>query len=294
MKNFFLSLTVILFTNFSLTATNPAEKVVKFHPDTTVNIDFNSDDFFADKDDEYDDFDSLLNFPADELYNFSWSSERLNPYRVPIDSIPDTDINLSGFVFPTESSNITSPFGPRRKRFHYGTDIGLSIGDTVVAAFDGTIRIVDYEQRGYGHYVVIRHSNGLESVYAHLSKVLTEINQVVEAGTPIGLGGNTGRSTGPHLHFELRFLGNAFNSTKVINYNTKTCYSSVYHINKKETFNHKKDIDQLKLARYHKVKRGETLSQIAKRYGTSVAQLCKLNRLNKNSTLKIGRTIRYK
>jgi len=293
MRHIFLSITALLITNVSLFAINPDEKNIKNNPDTTKNIDIYNDDFWADKDDEYDENDSL-GFATDDIFNVLWTSERLNPYRIPIDSVPESDIDLSGFVFPTESSTITSPFGPRRNRFHYGTDIGLSIGDTVVSAFDGVVRIVDYEKRGYGHYIVVRHANGLESVYAHFSKVLVEVNQIVPAGTPIGLGGNTGRSTGPHLHFELRFLGNAFNSTKVINYNTKTCYSTIYHIDKKETFNHKKDIDQLKLARYHKVKRGDTLSLIAKRYHTTVTQLCKLNRLNKNATLKIGRTIRYR
>jgi len=287
--NFFLTLTVIFFTNISLRATNIYEKGVALRSDTTI-IDF-YDEFFDDRDD-----DDTINTLADDIYNHSWSSERLNPYRIPIDSIKDTEINLSGFVFPTESSQITSPFGPRyrRNRFHYGTDIGLAKGDTIVSVFDGMVRIVDYQRRGYGNYIVVRHSNGLESVYAHLSKVLVDTNQEVAAGTPIGLGGSTGRSSGPHLHFELRFLGNAFNTTKIINYSKKSCYSDTYIINKKETFNHKSDIDQLKAARYHKIRNGETLSHIAKRYGTTVAQLCKLNRIKPNTTLQVGRTIRYR
>jgi murein DD-endopeptidase MepM/ murein hydrolase activator NlpD len=289
MKQTSFLLLLILFANISAFARNEPDKSV---PDTTLNHRFNTEDdyFFEDKDEEFD----LLNAPAGELYNFSWSSERLNPYRILIDSLPDTEIDCSGFVFPTAAARITSPFGPRRNRFHYGTDIGLSVGDTVVAAFDGTIRIVDYERRGYGHYVVIRHKNGLESVYAHLSAVLTEVNQDVAAGTPIGLGGSTGRSSGPHLHFELRFLGNAFNTTKVIDYDNKNCFSNKYYLTKTETFNHRTEIEKLKQARYHKVKRGETLSYIARRYGTTVTQLCRLNRISKNSSLKIGRTIRYR
>ena len=283
MKYFFLSLTATIFC-VNVFAINPFDKDVKFiTPDTTVNFNFN-DDFFADKDEDLDE-DSL-----DE----TWTSERLNPYRIPIDSVKDTDIDLSGFVFPTASSHITSPFGPRRNRFHYGTDIGLAYGDTVVAVFDGTIRIVDYERRGYGHYIVIRHQNGLESVYAHFSRVLVEIGQEVKAGDPIGLGGSTGRSSGPHLHFELRFLGNAFNTTKLINYASKDLYTNKYRVNKTETFSHKKEIDQLKAARYHKIKSGETLSLIARRYGTTVAQLCKLNKIKPTTVLQIGRTIRYR
>ena len=288
---FFLTLASILCASISLSAINFVD--IDKNPDTLhlKNIEFDND-FFADNDDE----DSDSSVPADDLYNFLWSSERINPYQVKIDSVPDTDIDLTGFVFPTASSHITSSFGPRynRGRFHYGTDIGLAVGDTIYSVFDGTIRIVGYEKRGYGHYVVIRHKNGLESVYAHFSKVLIDINQEVKAGDPIGLGGNTGRSTGPHLHFELRFLGNAFNTTKVINYDTKNCYANTYHISKTETFNHKTEIDKLKQARYHKVRSGETLSKIARRYGTTVAQLCQLNKISKNTMLKIGRTIRYR
>jgi len=289
-SKFFIALTAIFTTiSTSLFATNPADKDVKITPDTTVHTGFKDD--FADKDVDYDDFDTL-NAPAFDLYH-SWNSERLNPYNVSINDIPDTEIDLSGFVFPTQSSRITSPFGVRRNRFHYGTDIGLSVGDTVVAAFGGTVRIVDYERGGYGNYIVIRHPNGLESLYAHLSKTLISVNQEVTAGTPIGLGGSTGRATGPHLHFELRFLGNAFNTTKIINYDTKTCYSSIYNLGK-DTFSHRSDIEKLKQACYHKVKSGETLSSIARRYGTTVAQLCQLNRIKQNTTLQIGRTIRYR
>ena len=121
--------------------------------------------------------------------------------------IPDTyTIDLTGFHMPTPSTKITSPFGPRWRRMHNGLDLKVNIGDTIVAAFDGKVRIVKYERRGYGKYVVIRHDNGLETVYGHLSKQLVEENQLVKAGEVIGLGGNTGRSTGSHLHFETRFL----------------------------------------------------------------------------------------
>ncbi|MBF0976287.1 MAG: M23 family metallopeptidase, partial [Bacteroidetes bacterium] len=102
----------------------------------------------------------------------------------------------------------------RRRRYHYGTDIGLKVGDSIVSVFDGTVRIVSYDAHGYGNYIVVRHNNGLESLYAHLSQTIAVENQKVKAGELIGLGGNTGRSTGPHLHFEFRFLGNPFNTKK--------------------------------------------------------------------------------
>ena len=127
-------------------------------------------------------------------------------------ALPETyNIDLRGFHMPTPSRVITSNFRPRWGRQHRGLDIKVYIGDTIYAAFDGKVRIVKYEAKGYGNYVVIRHPNGLETYYAHLSKHLVRENQVVRAGQPIGLGGNTGRSTGSHLHFETRLCGVALN-----------------------------------------------------------------------------------
>ena len=174
--------------------------------------------------------------PAAELYRFSWTSERINPYGVKIDSIPDsTFIDVSDFVYPVQSNRITSPFGMRRYRWHYGTDIGVCVGDTVCATFKGRVRIVDYERNGYGHYVVIRHDNGLETVYAHLSRVLCTINQDVAAGDVIGLGGNSGHSTGPYLLFVAPFLGNAFNTAILIGYQAKTLRTNPFVITLADT-----------------------------------------------------------
>ena len=149
-------------------------------------------------------------YPAYSLYP-NWSNERVHAYGNTV-TIPDTfRIDMTGFRMPTEHTKITSKFGPRRRRMHNGLDIKVYIGDTIRAAFSGKVRMVKYERRGYGKYVVIRHENGLETVYGHLSKQIVDENQYVEAGEPIGLGGNTGRSTGSHLHFETRFLGQAIN-----------------------------------------------------------------------------------
>lgn len=120
-------------------------------------------------------------------------------------------IDLRGFHMPTRSRVVTSNYGARWGRQHKGLDIKVYIGDTIVAAFSGKVRIVRYEARGYGNYIVIRHNNGLETIYGHLSKQLVRENQIVRAGQPIGLGGNTGRSTGSHLHFETRLCGVALN-----------------------------------------------------------------------------------
>lgn len=255
--------------------------------------------FLEESSDEFgEDVDADFEVPSDELYGFSWTSEYLNPYKIKIDDLPDsTWIDCTGFVFPVAKSTekkITSDFGARRRRYHYGTDIGLKVGDTIVAAFDGTVRIVDYEARGYGHYIVIRHKNGLESLYAHLSKPLVTVNQEVAAGELIGLGGNTGRSTGPHLHFEFRFLGNAFNTNKIVDYASEKCFADSYCLTKAETFRHKSDVEKFKQMRYHRVRQGETLSHIAKRYGTTVNKLCKLNHISRTTIIRSGRSIRYR
>ncbi len=247
--------------------------------------------------------------PAGDLYKYIWTSERLNPYRVVIDSMPDSiEIDCCEFVFPTKSNHVTSTFGYRRSRYHYGIDIGLSTGDTVRASFSGKIRIVDYEAKGYGRYVVIRHDNGLETVSAHLSKVLVKENQDVKAGDPIGLGGSTGHSTGPHLHYEMRMMGNAFNPTKLIDFEHKCILTGCYEITRNETYSHVKHqvlstpglnakpstSSSSSGTAYYRVKQNDTLSGIARRYNTSVDKLCKLNHISKTSILSIGQKIRYR
>ncbi|MCF0204853.1 MAG: M23 family metallopeptidase, partial [Muribaculaceae bacterium] len=118
---------------------------------------------------------------------------------------------------------VTSNFGwrPRFGRMHRGIDLGLHMGDTIRAAFDGKVRLTKFERGGYGFYVIIRHDNGLETVYGHLSRFLVRPDQTVKAGTPIALGGSSGRSTGPHLHFETRFMGMAINPSTIFDFEEK-------------------------------------------------------------------------
>lgn len=145
--------------------------------------------------------------PASELYD-DWN----NKYAHRATPLPDSiRISLRHFCMPTPSRVVTSNFGSRWGRQHKGLDIKVYIGDTIRAAFSGKVRIVAYEGKGYGNYIVIRHNNGLETIYGHLSKQLVRENEYVRAGEPIGLGGNTGRSTGSHLHFETRLCGVALN-----------------------------------------------------------------------------------
>ncbi len=149
-----------------------------------------------------------LNNPAGEFYA-DWDNANL--WSVSGYVPTNTKIDLRGFAMPTPSRMITSKFGARWGRQHAGLDIKVYIGDTIRAAFDGKVRVVKYDARGYGNYVVIRHPNGLETLYGHMSKQLVKENSIVRAGQPIGLGGNTGRSTGSHLHFETRLAGTAVN-----------------------------------------------------------------------------------
>ena len=232
-------------------------------------------------------------YPALSLYP-NWNNQYVHAYGNAI--IPDTyTIDLTGFHMPTPSTKITSPFGPRWRRMHNGLDLKVNIGDTIVAAFDGKVRIVKYERRGYGKYVVIRHDNGLETVYGHLSKQLVEENQLVKAGEVIGLGGNTGRSTGSHLHFETRFLGIAINPIYMFDFPKQDIVADTYTFSKakgvKRAGSHDTQVADGTI-RYHKVKSGDTLSRIAKLRGVSVSTLCKLNRIKPTTTLRIGQVLR--
>ena len=232
-------------------------------------------------------------YPALSLYP-NWNNQYVHAYGNAI--IPDTyTIDLTGFHMPTPSTKITSPFGPRWRRMHNGLDLKVNIGDTIVAAFDGKVRIVKYERRGYGKYVVIRHDNGLETVYGHLSKQLVEENQLVKAGEVIGLGGNTGRSTGSHLHFETRFLGIAINPIYMFDFPKQDIVADTYTFRRTQGSKHAGSHDTQVAdgtIRYHKVKSGDTLSRIAKLRGVSVSTLCKLNRIKPTTTLRIGQVLR--
>lgn len=140
----------------------------------------------------------------------------------------------------------------------------------------------------------MRHDNGLETVYAHLSRVLVHENQRVHCGEPIGLGGNTGRSTGSHLHFEIRFLGNALNPQLLIDFENNLIKDNEYIITKRNTFYHQKELKELAAAKYYTVRSGDTLGHIARRYGTSVSALCRLNGIRSTSIIRIGQRLRVR
>lgn len=169
----------------------------------------------------------------DDVFDDFWNSDRVNPYGKDFE-IPDVkDIDVSEYVAPTRGT-VTSNYGWRARfgRMHRGIDIGLKVGDTIRAAFDGKIRVTRYEGRGYGYFVVIRHDNGLETLYGHLSRFLVKPDQYVRAGDPIALGGNTGRSTGPHLHFETRYCGLAINPAAIFDFDNYVAHKDIFTFNK--------------------------------------------------------------
>ena len=219
--------------------------------------------------------------------------------KISLDSMPDSIyISCIDYCYPTESQRVTSRFGIRGSRFHYGIDIGVQYGDTIRAPFSGTVRTATYQRGGYGRYIVISHDNGLVSLMAHFSRTLVKEGDQIIAGQPVGLGGSTGRSTGPHLHLEFRLFGNAFNPEKLIDFNSRNIYLSDvenhYLMTKADTYSHRPQLEEMKRAAYHRVRSGETLSHIARRYGTTVSRLCALNRLKQTSILQIGQRIRYR
>jgi len=259
--------------------------------------------------------------PAADLYQ-DW--ENYTAHRET--TLPDTfRIDLRGFAMPTESRVLTSNFGARWGRQHKGLDIKVYIGDTIRAAFSGKVRVVRNEgdHTGYGKFVVIRHYNGLETIYGHMSKWLVKPDQEVRAGEPIGLGGNTGRSTGSHLHFETRLCGVALNPALMFDFRNQDVTGDFYTF-RKNTYSresaqanrlrgvsgssassaddqlfaqntNKKSSNKRNIAstRFHKVKKGETLYSIARKRNTSVNAICKLNGIGKNMKLRPGQILKY-
>ncbi len=231
-------------------------------------------------------------FPALELYG-SWSNATVDPFRGQNVKMPDTlKVDVSSYVAPT-MGHITSKYGWRRNRMHKGIDLKVQVGDTIVSAFDGKVRIRKYEQKGYGYYLVIRHTNGLETVYGHLSKFLVKEDDIVKAGQPIALGGNTGRSTGAHLHFETRLMGLAINPAEIIDFKNYVAHTDTWTFYSKRAKAIAKGTMSSNGDAFHRVRSGDTLSKISRKYGVSVSQLCKLNNIKSNTTLRIGQRIRY-
>lgn len=237
----------------------------------------------------------------EEDFEENWDNEAIHAYKgISMDEIPDevlltlTD-STSTFVCPVTGA-VRSKYAFRRRRPHKGTDIPLHVGDPVRAAFDGKVRVVKTTRQtgGYGNLVVIRHANGLETYYGHLSKHAVVENDIVKAGDIIGYGGSTGRSTGPHLHFEARFMGQPFDPERIIDFENgklreekflvKKHYFSIYsHYGQTD----KESVDASK-RKIHVIRSGDTLGGLARRYGTTVSAICRLNGIKQTKMLRIG------
>ena len=244
-------------------------------------------------DKHFDQIKSQMNADTMRIFNENWSSTKLYPYKkIDLSIMEDTLIfrfKTSSF-YCTPTDHLYSAFGPRRGRQHKGIDTDLNIGDTLRTVFDGKIRYANYVS-GFGNLVIIRHYNGLETYYAHQSKILAEPGDLLSAGDVIGLGGETGNALGPHLHFEIRYMDNAFDPEKVIDLENQCLKVTELQLTKKD-FEWKK---QWRERKYHKVKSGNTLGYIAITYNTSVKKILKINKgLKSTSILQIGQKIRVR
>lgn len=196
------------------------------------------------------------------------------------------------FTWPTPwTARPTSHFGPRRRRFHYGLDLAQPTGEPIYAAFDGVVRI-SKRNKSYGHLVILHHANGLETYYAHMSKRLVSVGDQVKSGDVIGLCGNTGRSFGSHLHFEVRYMGNAINPEHVIDCATHDLVSDRLEL----TANSFRKVAKggsgggsgAASGGWYRVRQGDTLEKIARRNGTTVRRLCQLNGIKQTKILHPG------
>jgi LysM repeat protein len=222
-----------------------------------------------------------------------WSAEKINvapfDYRGMCDTVRIVlrdSLKKRFFVYP-DTGPVSSPFGLRRSFWHYGIDIKVRRRDTIKCAFDGMVRVIQNDRHGYGKVVVIRHPDKIETLYGHLSKTLVTANQRIKAGDAVGLGGNSGHSTGTHLHFEIRYRGEPFDPNTVIDFENGTLKSDTLVLSK-ENFVY---LAEARSTVTHVIRKGETLGSIARRHGTTVSKLCSLNGIKPRTILRIGRKI---
>ena len=256
-----------------------------------------------------------VNVLDETIYTQNWDTTKIQVYTtelkdIPISMVIDLVDTLKSYHYPFKG-RVTSKYGPRRRRIHQGTDIDLETGDPVYATFDGRVRICTYVRGGYGNLVILRHDNGLETFYGHLSEIMVRPNEWVTAGQQIGKGGNTGRSTGSHLHYEMRYKGQTFDPERLIDCTTgdlrretfllkRTYFSPYSRFTQDFDEEVQSDEEDKKIAaeaaaiKYHIVKRGDTLGRIAINNHTTVTKLCQLNGIKKTAVLRIGQRIRVR
>lgn len=269
---------------------------------------------------------------------FSYKSIELAhlPERIDLCLINSTDEYHSPIL-----GSVRSSYGVRRRRNHNGIDIPLRTGDPIYATFEGKVRYSKYNTGGYGNLVIVRHKNGLETWYAHLTRSNVTENEYVKAGQVIGYGGNTGRSTGPHLHYEVRYYDQTFDPQFLIDFPDGGLKTEVFALEKSYFNIHSRASEELiedetddatwdselqllaemgdttaskqllanavareqeaerarreaARAAYHTIAQGDMLGTIARRYGVSIDQICRLNGITRTTTLRLGRRLRVK
>ena len=226
-----------------------------------------------------------------------WDNKAVNPYRIDVNKFSDTvkivlyDSTIGrNWCPPLKETFLTDDFGPRRYRWHYGVDLELDTGDSVFAVWDGIVRICKYDGAGYGNYVLIRHFNGMETIYGHLNKSLVQVGEIVKAGDLIGWGGSTGRSTGPHLHFELRYQGYAVDPELFFEFRENNLMWREFNLMP----SHFGYLKRVRKVYFHRVRRGDSLFEIADKYNVTVKQILKLNRITMRTTLRQGKRLRIR
>jgi murein DD-endopeptidase MepM/ murein hydrolase activator NlpD len=264
-----------------------------------------------------------------------WDTKTINPYNISTKDFEEEiavklyDVSEGRNWAPVlDKSSLTSHFGWRRKRWHKGTDLDLETGDPVYAAFDGIVRISGVHS-GYGNTVVLRHYNGLETLYGHMSKLYFEPNTLVKAGETIGKGGNTGRSSGSHLHFETRYEGNQFDPENIYSFSKNPMEIKGQELvlspklydylrggssrpkniitentgaelaggeEENEDIEEEEEEKPVKVNKiqWYRVRPGDNLTEIARRSNTTIAEICRLNKISSYKKLSVGLRLRIK
>jgi murein DD-endopeptidase MepM/ murein hydrolase activator NlpD len=213
-----------------------------------------------------------------------------------VDSASKLILDMTTAFVPSASRRVSAPYGIRTYRMHRGVDLGLCHGEdrTIVAAFTGVVVKVRNQgrRRGYGKYVILDHGNGLTTLYAHLAKWQVNVGDTLQAGDTIGVGGNTGRSFGAHLHFEMRFNNTYIDPATVFNFSEGTFINAMTEITQEQLQLVEADYQkELSKHRYYKVRRGDCLGKIARKSGISITRLKQLNGI-KGNMIRPGQVLR--
>jgi murein DD-endopeptidase MepM/ murein hydrolase activator NlpD len=201
--------------------------------------------------------------------------------------------DFSTMLIPiTHKAPLGSRYGVRDHRLHRGVDVSIIRDEPVVAAFPGTVVVSKYNQGGYGHYVLVEHENGLSTLYGHLSERLVKVGEKVYPGDIVGLAGNTGKSSGAHLHFEIRYGEINIDPEAIVDFPNWELKPGVEHVPKKKIINaHYNMQRKLKKENHYTVRKGDTQGKVAAWFNISIDALCRLNNLKPGAPLKVGQTL---